>query len=129
MKDVYYSASKYSQDMLDQLESNIKEGRNGMDLLYACLLDWGLSLSMPHKDEKIDGATVYLVNESDTEGVPTDLIACFDEHITEKVVREIAKRKPLRAVFRDESFSGSPEKINVTEIFKLMAPTTRVKVI
>ena len=58
-----------------------------------------------------------------------DLIACFDRDIPEKVIREIAKRKPLRVVFRDSSFDGSPAKINVTEVFKLLAPDTRVKVI
>ena len=58
-----------------------------------------------------------------------DLIACFAETISDKVVKEIAKRQPLRAVFRDSSFSSSPEKINVEEIFKLLAPNTSVKVI
>lgn len=37
-------------------------------------------------------------------------------------------RKPLRAVFRDSSFARSPEKINVFEIFKLLAPNTKVRV-
>ena len=58
-----------------------------------------------------------------------DLIACFEENITDAVVKEIARRQPLRAVFRDNSFKGSPAKINVGEIFKMMAPDTRVKVI
>ena len=64
-----------------------------------------------------------------------DLIACFDANIPESVVKEIAKRKPLRAVFRDSGFASSPEKINVFEIFKLYMPedandiTKRVRVI
>ena len=41
----------------------------------------------------------------------------------------IAGRKPLRAVFRDASFPDSPAKINVGEIFKMLSPDTRVKVI
>ena len=45
------------------------------------------------------------------------------------VIKAIAKRQPLRAVFRDSSFNGSPAKINVGEIFKMLAPDTRVKVI
>jgi len=57
------------------------------------------------------------------------LIACFDENIPDSVIKEIAKKQPLRAVFRDSSFTGSPSKINVSEIFKLMAPDTTVKVI
>jgi adenine-specific DNA-methyltransferase len=122
MNDVYYAAGDYTQDILLTMEDNIKPDRNDMDLLFGCLLDWGLPLSLPHTHEKIDGFTVHTYNDG-------DLIACFDEHIPESVVREIASRKPLRAVFRDTSFTSSPEKINVFEIFKLIAPNTSVKVI
>jgi len=122
MNDVYYAADEYTQDMLFHMESNIKSDRTDMDLLFGCLLDWGLPLSMPHTQEKIEGFTVHTYNDG-------DLIACFEEHVPESVVREIAKRKPLRAVFRDSSFISSPEKINVFEIFKLLAPNTSVKVI
>lgn len=122
MNDVYYAAGDYTQDMISMLQSNIKEDRTDMDLLFGCLLDWGLPLSLPHTHEKIDGFTVHTYNEG-------DLIACFEERITEKVVREIAKRQPLRVVFRDSSFTSSPEKINVVEIFKLLAPNTTVRVI
>jgi len=122
MNDVYYAAGDYTQDMLSMMESNIKPDRNDMDLLFGCLLDWGLPLSMPHTHEKIDGFTVHTYNGG-------DLIACFEERISEKAIREIASRQPLRAVFRDSSFTSSPEKINVFEIFKLLAPNTSVKVI
>jgi adenine-specific DNA-methyltransferase len=122
MNDVYYAAGDYTQDKLSLMESNIKPDRNDMDLLFGCLLDWGLPLSMPHTHEKIDGFTVHTYNDG-------DLIACFEERISEKAIREIANRQPLRAVFRDSSFSSSPEKINVFEIFKLLAPNTSVKVI
>jgi len=122
MNDVYYAAGDYTQDLILQMESNIKPDRTDMDLLYGCLLEWGLPLSMPHTHEKIDGFTVHTYNDG-------DLIACFEERIREKVIREIASRKPLRAVFRDSSFSSSPEKINVFEIFKLLAPNTNVRVI
>jgi adenine-specific DNA-methyltransferase len=122
MKDVYYAANEYTQDMLSELESNIKEDRTDLDLLYGVLLDWGLPLSLNHKMENIDGGTVHTVDEG-------SLIACFDENVSETLVREIAKRQPLRAVFRDSSFANSPDKINVEEIFKLHAPNTSVKVI
>lgn len=121
MRDVYYTAGEYSQEMLFELESNIKDDRTDLDLLYACLLEWGLLLSMPHTHEKIDGVTVHTYNDG-------DLIACFDKHISDAVVKEIARRRPLRAVFRDSSFANSPDKINVGEIFKLLAPNTSVKV-
>ena len=122
MEDVYYSAQEYDQQMLQKMESNIKPDRTDLDLLFGCLLEWGLPLSMPYRSEQVEGCTVHTYNDG-------DLIACFDENIPESVIREIAKRKPLRAVFRDSGFATSPEKINVGEIFKLLAPDTRVKVI
>ena len=115
MKDVYYAPAEYDQGMLAGLESNIKDDRTDLDLLFGCLIDWGLPLSMPYRSEKIDGCTVHTYNDG-------DLIACFDEDIPESVIKEIAKRKPLRAVFRDSGFASSPEKINVFEIFKLYMP-------
>jgi adenine-specific DNA-methyltransferase len=108
--------------MLAMLESNVKSDRTDLDLLFGCLLEWGLPLSMPYKSEKIDGYAVHNYNDG-------DLIACFDENIPDTVIKEIARRQPLRAVFRDSSFNGSPAKINVGEIFKMLAPDTRVKVI
>ena len=115
MKDVYYAPDDYDQGMLAGLESNIKDDRTNLDLLFGCLIDWGLPLSLPYKSEQIDGCTVHTYNDG-------DLIACFDANIPESVVKEIAKRKPLRAVFRDSGFASSPEKINVFEIFKLYMP-------
>lgn len=122
MSDVYFNVDEYNQTMLPMLESNIKPDRTDLDLLFGCLLEWGLPLSMPYKSEEIEGCRVHTYNEG-------DLIACFDENIPDSVVKEIAKRRPLRAVFRDSSFNGSPAKINVGEIFKMLAPDTRVKVI
>ena len=130
MKDVYYSADEYSQTNLEELESNIKEDRTDLDLLFGCLLDWGLPLSMPYRSEKIVNCTVHTYAPGDAAlHVPDALIACFDSNVPENVIKEIAKRKPRRAVFRDSSFASSPEKINVFEIFKLYAPDTDVKVI
>ena len=128
MKDVYYAPCDYDQDFLHQLESNIKDDRTDLDLLFGCLIDWGLPLSLPYKSEQIDGCTVHTYNDG-------DLIACFDANVPESVVKEIAQRKPLRAVFRDSGFESSPEKINMFEIFKLYMPedagdiTKRVRVI
>ena len=115
MKDVYYAPDDYDQGMLVGLESNIKDDRTDLDLLFGCLIDWGLPLSLPYKSEQLGGCTVHTYNDG-------DLIACFDTNIPESVVKEIAQRKPLRAVFRDSGFASSPEKINVFEIFKLYMP-------
>ena len=115
MKDVYYAPCDYDQDFLHQLESNIKDARTALDLLFGCRIEGGLPLSLPYKSEQIDGCTVHTYNDG-------DLIACFDANVPESVVKEIAKRKPLRAVFRDSGFASSPEKINMFEIFKLYMP-------
>lgn len=122
MKDVFYSPVEYDQDLLSMLESNIKEDRTDLDLLFGCLLEWGLPLSMPYTSEEISGCTVHNYNDG-------DLIACFDRNIPDSVFKAIAKKQPLRAVFRDSSFADSPSKINVGETFKLLSPDTRVKVI
>ena len=125
MKDVYYSPAQTSQDLLDSLESNIKDDRTDLDLLFACLIDFGVELSLPLKSEIINGVSVHTVQSGE---VP-DIIACFAENIPESVVREIASRQPLRAVFRDSSFKDSPSKINVKEIFKYHSPNTTIKVL
>lgn len=122
MKDVYFSADEMSQNLLTMLESNIKEDRTDLDLLFGCLLEWSLPLSLPYTSEILDGCTVHTYNGG-------DLAACFNENIPENVIREIAGKKPKRAVFRDSSFADSPSKINVGEIFKRLSPDTRIKVL
>ena len=122
MKDVYYSASEISQQDLVEQISNIKDGRTDMDLLFGCLVDWGVPLSLPIKNETIENVQVYNVNDG-------DLVACFASDIPEAAIRQIAAAKPLRAVFRDSSFKSDSAKINVTEIFKTISPSTTVKVI
>ena len=122
MTNVYYSANEYNQEMLYMLESNIKSDRKDIDILFECLLEWGLPLSLPYSSEQIEGYTIHDYNDG-------DLIACFNENISKNIIEEIAKRRPLRAVFRDNGFIDSATKINVDEVFKLLSPDTSVKVI
>ena len=122
MTDVYYSVDEYSQGMLSMLESNVKVDRTDLDLLFGCLLEWGLPLSLPYTSEIIEDCTVHTYNDG-------DLIACFDENVPNSVIKAIANRKPLRTVFRDSCFENSPTKINVYEVFKLLSPYTIIKVI
>ena len=130
MNNVYYSAVEYGQQMLDDMESNIKPDRTELDLLFGCLLEWGLPLSLPYKSETIDGCTIhtYALGDPDLE-IRDALIACFDEKVPTNVIETIARRNPLRAVFREECFTSSPGKINVFETFKRLAQGTAVKVI
>ena len=120
MKDVYYSPDAVEQgNLLDQI-GNVKEDRTDEDLLFQVLLDWGVDLAVPVAKETILEKTIYFVDEN-------ALVACFDTGITEELVKELAKHKPLRAVFRDSGFESDNVKINVEQIFKLMSPETEVK--
>ena len=122
MNDVYYNAEDLTQDLVAQTEDNIKSDRTSLDLLFGCLVDWGVPLSLPYTSETIDGCTVHDYADG-------ALIACFDRDVPESVIRAIAARQPERAVFRDSSFADSPAKINVTEIFKRLSPDTDVRVL
>ena len=120
MSDVYYAPDAVRQDQLALHTDNIKEDRTPEDLLFQVLLDWGVDFALPIERQKIVGKTVFFVDGN-------ALAACFDPTITEDLVKELAKRKPLRAVFRDSSFDSDSTKINVAQIFKLLSPETEVK--
>ena len=122
MKDVYYAPADYKQTMLEKMTSNIEDDRTAEDLLYACMLEWGLELSLPHKVQKISDFNVHIVNNG-------DLVACFDDKVSEEAIKQIAEMKPLRAVFRDSSFATDAARVNVGEIFKLKSPNTTIKVL
>lgn len=122
MKNVYYHPEEVTQLMLGETVSNIKENRTDLDLLYACLLDWGVEINLPHTSTQVAGCTVHNVDNG-------ALAACFDKAVPRAVVEYMANLQPLRAVFRDSAFATDAEKINVTEIFKNLSPDTKVKVI
>ena len=122
MEDIYYHPEELTQTMLGGMVSNIKPDRTDLDLLYACLLDWGVEISLSHTQAVIDGCTVHNVDNG-------ALCACFAERVPLSVIDYMAKQQPLRAVFRDSSFAADDSKINVTEIFKNLSPDTKVKVI
>lgn len=122
MKNVYYHPEEVTQLMLGETVSNIKEDRTDLDLLYACLLDWGVEINLPHTSTQMAGCTVHNMDNG-------ALAACFDKAVPRAVVEYMANLQPLRAVFRDSAFATDAEKINVTEIFKNLSPDTKVKVI
>lgn len=122
MKDIYYSADEYDQGMLENMQSNIKEDRTDLDLLFGCLVDWGLELDKPYITKVINGHKVHIYNGE-------ALVACFEKDLDMKTIKEIAKLQALRVVFCDNSFIDSATKINVAEHFKMIAPDTDIKVI
>jgi adenine-specific DNA-methyltransferase len=124
MANVYYAPDALDKANLDLFVDNIKPDRSPEDLLFQVMLDWGVDLALPIAKQTIQSKKVYFVDDN-------ALAACFDAHggIDEAFVKELAKRQPLRAVFRDAGFKDSAVKINVEQIFKLLSPATEVKCI
>jgi len=120
MKDVYYRPDELKQgDLLDMVD-NVKQDRTPEDLLFQVLVDWGVDLTLPIRRETVQGKTVFFVDDN-------ALVACFDKGVTEDLVKDLAKREPLRVVFRDNGFASDAVKINVEQIFRQLSPTTDVK--
>lgn len=105
------SPSEYNQQQLDLFANNIKSDRNDLDLLFGSILAWGLQLDLPMETEEVDGCKIYTVNEG-------DLVACFAEKVTDKVIEAMAEKEPLRVLFRDSCFDSDDKKINLFETFK-----------
>lgn len=110
-EDVKRSPKEFKQDQLDLFLNNIKTDRNDLDLLFGCMLDWGVQLSLPMTQEVVDGKTIYTVNDG-------DLVACFAENVSEDVVKAMADKMPLHVIFRDSCFAQDADKINIYETFK-----------
>lgn len=120
MKDVYYRPDEMKQsDLLDMVD-NVKEDRTGEDLLFQVMVDWGVDLTLPIRRETVQGKTVFFVGDN-------ALVACFENGITEDLVKGLAGHEPLRVVFRDNGFVSDAVKINVEQIFRQLSPTTDVK--
>lgn len=108
---VEHTPKEWNQDQLDLFLNNIKSDRDDLDLLFGCMLDWGVQLSLPMTSEEVDGKMIYTVNDG-------DLVACFADDVTENVVKAMADKMPLRVIFRDSCFSEDSAKINIYETFK-----------
>lgn len=123
MSDVHYAPDQTSQaDLLGRV-SNIKPDRdNPEDLLFQVMLDWAVDLTLPIRRETLHGKTIFFVNRE-----PYDLIACFDDGVTEDLIKELARYKPLRMVFKDTGFASDAVKINATQIFRQLSEHTDVK--
>jgi len=143
MADVYYAPDALDKANLDLFVDNIKPDRTPEDLLFQVMLDWGVDLSLPIGRERVKSEngkvrfepcdpSDFTLHSSPFTLYTVDgnaLAACFDAHgnIDEAFVKELAKRQPLRVVFRDAGFKDDATKINVEQIFKLLSPATEVK--
>ena len=110
-ENVEVSPKNLEQTQLELFLNNIKSDRTDLDLLFGCMLSWGVQLSLPMTSEVVDGKTIYTVNDG-------DLVACFAENVTDDVVRAMANKMPLRVIFRDSCFAQDADKINIYETFK-----------
>lgn len=122
MADVLRMPDSLGQNELDLYEDSVKPGRTGEDLLFQVLLDWGLELTMPIAVETLESREVFVVEEG-------ALIACLEADVSPGIVREIAEREPLRAVFRDSGFATDADRINAEQLFAELSPATDVKTI
>jgi adenine-specific DNA-methyltransferase len=120
MRDVYYAPDAVEQGSLLAQVDNIRPDRTPEDLLFHVLVDQGVDLALPIAEETITGKKVFFVDGN-------ALAACFDDGITDELVKEIAKRQPLKAVFRDANYGSDSVKINVDQIFRLLSPETEVR--
>ena len=122
MEDVYYRPGELNQSQLLEMVDNVKDGRSAEDLLFQVLIDFGVDLTLPIRRETVQNKTVFFVNDN-------DLVACFDQGMTENLVRELASYTPLRVVFRDNGFDSDTVKINVQQIFRQLSHSTVVRTI
>lgn len=122
MKNVYYTPSEFGSESLDDLISNIKEDRTPEDLLFQVMLDLGVLLSSKIEETTIAGKKVFNVEGN-------NLVACFDENVTEEVITAIAKQKPYYFVMRDSSMATDSVGTNFEQIFNTYSPETVRKVI
>ncbi|MBB5353825.1 adenine-specific DNA-methyltransferase [Haloferula luteola] len=120
MAEVYYQPDQLTQDALALQVDNVKKGRKPEDLLFQVLLNWGVDLGLPITEETIEGKKVFFVDDN-------ALAACFDTGLTEGFCKALAKREPLRAVFRDAGYASDATKINIEQIFKTLSPHTELK--
>jgi adenine-specific DNA-methyltransferase len=122
MNDNVRTPDDIEQLDLSLFEGSVKDGRTGEDLLFQVFLDWGLDLSMSIVKDTINGSEVFYVEDD-------ALAACFEDEVSLDVIREMAKRQPLRAVFRDDGFTDDAARINAEQIFRELSPATDVKAI
>ena len=122
MQDVYYRPADYDQGQLNLFADNIKPDRTPEDLLFQVMLDLGILISSDIEETEIAGKKVFSVAGG-------YLIACFDSNITEDTVKEIAKKKPFYAVFRDSGIANDSVMANFEQIFETYSPKTQRKVL
>jgi adenine-specific DNA-methyltransferase len=120
--DVATTPDTANQATLVDLIESVKTDRESEDVLFEVLISWGLDLTSPITVEEIEGREVFSVDDD-------ALIACFEDSLDDAVMRAIAMRKPLKAVFKDTGFISDAARINAEQVFEQLSPDTDVKVL
>lgn len=111
MEEVYFEPSALQQELLFKQVNSVKKKRSDLDLLFGCMVDWGVELSYPLRQEEVAGKHLHIVNDG-------ALVACFEKDIDLEVIHTIAKLEPLRVLFRESCFASDADKLNIYELFK-----------
>ncbi|GAA2571147.1 site-specific DNA-methyltransferase [Microbacterium binotii] len=122
MADTLSTADDLVQIALTESVNSVKPDRTDEDLLFQVLLDWGLDLAAPIAVEEVASRRVLSVDDD-------ALIACFANDVTDDLVKTLAARHPLRAVFLDMGFATDAARINAEQIFREVSPGTEVRTI
>ena len=122
MKDVFYSPKETSQLELFTLVDNVKDDRTSKDLLFQVMLELGATLDSKIEESKVDGKTIYNVGDG-------YLVACFDQDVSDDVVKAIAKMQPTYAVLRDTGMADDATATNFEQIFKTYSPNTTARIL
>ena len=122
MKEVFYSPKETSQLELFTLVDNVKDDRTSEDLLFQVMLELGATLDSKIEESKVDGKTIYNVGDG-------YLVACFDQDVSDDVVKAIAKMQPTYAVLRDTGMADDATATNFEQIFKTYSPNTTARIL
>jgi adenine-specific DNA-methyltransferase len=120
--DVAHTPDDLVQASLSDAAAGVKPDRTSEDLLFQVLVEWALPLSSSITREQVAGHEILSVDGD-------ALITCFAEDLDLSLVRAIAARQPLRAVFKDSGFATDSMRLNAEQIFAQESPQTEVKVI
>ncbi|MBL4746672.1 MAG: site-specific DNA-methyltransferase [Flavobacteriaceae bacterium] len=109
-------AENLEQELFDAID-NIKKNRTEKDILFEIILKYGIDLTVPITEHKIDQTNVFNVGLG-------ALFICLNDTITVAVAEGIASLKEkldpamCRVVFKDNGFADSAIKTNVMQKLK-----------
>lgn len=120
--DIARTPDAADQATLLDLVDSIKPGRSNEDVLFETLISWGLDPALSIEAEQIEGHEVFSVDAG-------AVLVCLEDSLDDALVRAIAAREPLKAVFKDTGFISDAARINAEQVFEQLSPETALKVL